>query len=240
MSENAKIRNSNSNSSAVGNAPCYFFDYTNVLLNVDEKKRYLLCWKRWKWSIIQNLASRWSNETTSSSSFENIAHELCLRKRFCFWAIHPSRGWWYFVVGASETLESNDHLCIFIDFLKKKFSQSPKIYSKSPVWGELRLILFPYPNYIYTLSTKTVITWVHAQGFHPGPKAKHFSAKCPRNVRWRTFGGQVRTGTDNSGSWVSLGSRTFNGHMADTWRTLDGHLADTCFTFGPKGFSLYS
>ena len=33
--------------------------------------------------------------------------------------------------------------------------------------------------------------------------------------------GQVRTGVDNSG--VSLG-----------WRTFDGHMADTCFTFGPN------
>ena len=65
---------------------------------------------------------------------------------------------------------------------------------------------------------------------------RQLSASCPMSFDWRTTllpgcltkladisGGQVRTGVDNSG--VSLG-----------WRTFDGHMADTCFTFGPNSY----
>ena len=57
------------------------------------------------------------------------------------------------------------------------------------------------------------------------PRNVHeLSASCPRNVLdvsksadiWRTFGGQVRTGADDSGSWVWW---TFGGRV-DIWRTL--------------------
>ena len=63
--------------------------------------------------------------------------------------------------------------------------------------------------------------WVQNQRIALVPASLSFS--------WRTFGGQVLTGADNPGSWVSL---LDGGHLADTWRTR-GQLLDTSFTFVP-------